>query len=220
MPLETGNTIESLRADYPYSGDPHNQGDDHIRLVKHVLGAQFPGVDGNGFKIAIDATEEEINWLTGLSGNVQGQFDAIGVRLDGLEGKLSAPAGTSLTFYQAAPPEGWTIDDTNNDAMMRVVSAGGGVSGNPSGDSPILNDKVPSHTHETASGGEHTHTTTGWRSVDPLWQISYNHGGIAGAESAGAVAQSAGSHIHSVDANAAAANWEPKYINMIVAVKD
>jgi len=63
MGLETGSTISSFITSNPTSSDPVNQGDDHLRLIKSVLKAQFPGAAGNGFATAITATEAELNSL-------------------------------------------------------------------------------------------------------------------------------------------------------------
>lgn len=63
MGLEAGTTISSLITSNPTSSDPVNQGDDHIRLIKSVLQAQFPGSTSTGFNTAITATEAELNSL-------------------------------------------------------------------------------------------------------------------------------------------------------------
>ena len=63
MGLETGSTISSFITSNPTSSDPVNQGDDHLRLIKSVLKAQFPGSAGNGFNTAITTTEAELNSL-------------------------------------------------------------------------------------------------------------------------------------------------------------
>lgn len=46
MALETGNYIGDLVVANPTPGDPKSQGDDHIRLIKSVLRACFPGFAG------------------------------------------------------------------------------------------------------------------------------------------------------------------------------
>lgn len=63
MGLETGSTISSFITSNPTSSDPVNQGDDHLRLIKSVLQAQFPGTGGLGFNTAITTTEAELNSL-------------------------------------------------------------------------------------------------------------------------------------------------------------
>ena len=149
MPLETTTTLSGLDASWPLGGDPTNKGDDHLRLIKNVLQAQFPGSLGGGFDTPILATEAELNYLTGLTSNAQAQFDALSGRVDALEASLPAPQGTKLSFFQAAAPTGWTQDVANNNAMLRVVNGvGGGIGGS---DSPILNNKVPVHTHIATS---------------------------------------------------------------------
>ena len=42
MPLEISTYISGLDESWPLSGDPTNKGDDHLRLIKHVLQSQFP----------------------------------------------------------------------------------------------------------------------------------------------------------------------------------
>ena len=53
MALESPTYINDLVATNPASGDPVSQGDDHIRNLKSVLRASFPGLseallDGDG----------------------------------------------------------------------------------------------------------------------------------------------------------------------------
>ena len=84
------------------------------------------------------------------------------------------PTGTRLVFAQAAPPTGWTQDtsDAANNRMMRVVnSTGGGTGGSAS---PILNNVVPSHTHE-------------WSANTNTVDINHYHDGTTGGQSTGHV---------------------------------
>ena len=217
MGLETGSTISSFITSNPTSSDPVNQGDDHLRLVKSVLKAQFPGSAGSGFAIPITATEAEINALHGLT-------------------NFYFAPGTRMPFAQAAAPTGWTQDTTDNanNRMLRVVSsAGNGVGGS---ESPILNNTVPYHTHGFATGGQsanhvhydsgHTHTfvwksTTGGTTAggDPnsVSNTTVNTG--TGYASLGGISAD---HYHtgSTDANSNQANWAPRYINMIICSKN
>lgn len=64
MGLETGTYISDLNASNPiHATDPVSQGDDHIRLIKSVLLATFPNVDG-----AVNFTPTEANYLDGVTG--------------------------------------------------------------------------------------------------------------------------------------------------------
>lgn len=78
MALETFTYITSLDAANPASSDNASVGDDHIRGIKTVLTASFPAVAG-----AVTATHTELNYVDGVTSNIQTQLD----------GKLS----TSLT---------------------------------------------------------------------------------------------------------------------------
>jgi len=120
--------------------------------------------------------------------------------------------GTKAPFFQAVAPTGWTQDVTNNDALLRVVSAAGGGTGGTTGfvASPLSTtnahalviSEMPSHTHSyTHVGG------TGSQ------QFVVGAGIVAGAAATtGAVGGGAG-HSHTI-------TWAPKYIDMIVCTKD
>lgn len=142
MGLEVGTTIESLDSSWPLGGDVKSQGDNHIRLLKEVLKATFPGVGGNGFNVPIIAKEDEINFLAGVTSNIQDQLNAITTNTN-----LMAPSGTVLIFFQLVPPAGWTQLAANNDSMLRVVDTGGGSAGGSS--SPISFNSA--HTHSNPS---------------------------------------------------------------------
>lgn len=62
MGLESATFISQLDNANPLGGDPINQGDDHIRLVKSVLQTQFPNITA----AALNATVVEFNKLVGL----------------------------------------------------------------------------------------------------------------------------------------------------------
>lgn len=63
MSLETAGFIKDLVSTNPEGTDPKSQGDDHIRMIKAVLKAQFPGLtDG----IGVTLTENNLNFLGGI----------------------------------------------------------------------------------------------------------------------------------------------------------
>ena len=218
MGLETGSTISSFITSNPTSSDPVNQGDDHLRLIKSVLKAQFPGVAGNGFATAITATEAELNYLSGVTSNIQAQINNF------------LPSGTRIPFAQATAPTGWTQDitDNANNRMLRVVSsAGNGVGGSAS---PILNDTVPSHTH-TFSG---TFTGSALPTHSHLFNTPINNQSLSGGGSSCSnvvgswngttQAVSAGTPSGTITGtnaiNASSSNWTPRYIDMIICSKN
>lgn len=215
MGLETGSTISSFITSNPTSSDPVNQGDDHLRLIKSILKAQFPGAAGNGFATAITATEAEINALHGLT-------------------NFYFASGTRMPFAQAAAPTGWTQDTSDNatNRMLRVVNtAGNGVGGS---DSPIVNSTtMVAHTH-TFTGSAlaaHTHTDSGHLHVDTGSAPAYN--ATSGPDSkqqwtgthntqigyANISSNSAGTPA-GTNSTTTGVSWIPRYIDMIICSKN
>jgi hypothetical protein len=225
MGLETGSTIASFITSNPTSSDPVNQGDDHLRLIKSVLQAQFPGSGGLGYATAIAATETELNYVHGVTSNIQTQINNI------------LPSGTRMPFAQAAAPTGWTQDggDNANNRMLRVVNtAGGGVGGSAS---PVLNNTVPAHTHGFLTGGQnqnHVHFDSGHTHV--VYGVQYggaegggntslntsNNGNVTSAPSNANIGVNNVDHTHSggTDNGSSQTNWTPRYINMIICSKN
>ena len=62
MGLETGTYISDLNSSNPVAGDPVNEGDDHLRLIKATVKASFPSVTG-----AVSATHTELNLIDGVT---------------------------------------------------------------------------------------------------------------------------------------------------------
>ena len=150
------------------------------------------------------------------------------------------PVGTRMPFAQASAPTGWTqaVTDNEDNRMLRVVkTTGGGVAGTSS---PILNNVVPSHTHTFTTGTEsasHTHGIT-----DPGHTHSVPQGTTIGTgeyhapvakvvtgnivSTASVTGISLGTesalHTHSgtSESNGSAANWTPRYIDMIICAKN
>jgi len=213
MGLETGSTISSFITSNPTSSDPVNQGDDHLRLIKSVLKAQFPGAAGSGFATAITATEAEINALHGLT-------------------NFYFASGTRMPFAQAAAPTGWTQDitDNANNRMLRVVNtAGNGVGGS---DSPIVNSTtMVAHTH-TFTGSAlaaHTHTDSGHQHTGHNTPF-YNSGIPGGGNNTTSTPGDTGVAYAQISSNSAGTpagsnsttsgvSWTPRYIDMIICQK-
>ena len=211
MGLETGSTISSFITSNPTSSDPVNQGDDHLRLIKSVLQAQFPGSGGLGYATAITTTEAELNALHGFT-------------------NVGFASGTRMPFAQAAAPTGWTQDasDNANNRMLRVVNtAGNGIGGSAS---PILNNTVPSHTH-IFTGTGHTHTDSGHtHGTGLVVGVGFAGGGFSLFNTTqtfpGLLTNPSYANLSTVtaggtnSANAGASDWSPRYIDMIICAKN
>ena len=221
MGIETANFISGLDKTWPTGLDPLNKGDDHMRLIKRVLKSAFPGVDGDGFKKAITATEDELNFSAGVTSGIQAQINTK-APIE-VEDNLHAPPGTIMFFYQATPPLGWTQVTNDDNSMLRVVDVGGGTSGGT--DSPIAVDF--SHTHATgdhqlleAEMPSHTHSFTFWNDVSQAGPVPGDTAQIQGAKVINSTpAGSDQVHNHG-NTGSSGATFEPRYINVIQAVKD
>lgn len=68
MPLETATYIHDLVASNPAATDGLSQGDDHLRLIKSVLQANFPNFNSAALNSSNSALDAAVNVLTGASG--------------------------------------------------------------------------------------------------------------------------------------------------------
>jgi hypothetical protein len=246
MPLENmvGNKfISDLNANWPAGTDLPDAGDDHLRGIKNVLQKSFPGITG-----PVTLTQDQIN-------------------------RGSIPAGSIVPFFQASAPVGWsrTAGITQTFGIRIVPSATVGATSGGT-DDPVLNDKVPTHTHgfSTTTAGnsaDHVHSfsaVSGFMNQNnshahTVSDTGHSHGGqvvlgagsgLAGGNGAifGAMGTSGSNiainvtdtnhthnvsgstsgisqaHTHSLSGttagNASAANWAPRYIDMILCTRD
>lgn len=156
--------------------------------------------------------------------------------------------GTSMVFYQASAPTGWTQDTTVNDRVLRVVSGSGGstggswtISGVTVNNHTLTVAQIPSHNHGGTTGntspgtnttGGHSHTVRG-RGQNGNSGLRDAGGGFTSTEST----NTAGAHSHTVDPHGhsipsqggggghshgltADGAWRPSYIDVIVATLD
>ena len=97
MGLETATYISQLVDTNPTSSDPVSQGDDHLRLIKEVLQAQFTTLGA----AAVTTTAAELNLLDGVTavGDASGpgsSTDNAIARFDGTGGKTLANSSTTI----------------------------------------------------------------------------------------------------------------------------
>ena len=104
MAFESASYISQLDAANPLATDPKSQGDDHLRLLKTVLKTQFP----NFGTTAITATAAEVNYLSGVTSDIQTQLNAKG-----------AKAGDTWTGNH-----NWDGASLNNSALAGIKTVG------------------------------------------------------------------------------------------------
>lgn len=89
MTVESATYISDLDTSLPAGGDSRAEGDNHIRLIKSALKTTFPNVNG-----AVTATDEQLNYLVGVTSSLQDQLNAAIGKL--CEGRLTAQTGVAM----------------------------------------------------------------------------------------------------------------------------
>lgn len=145
MALETADFINELDENNPTFNDPVGRGDDHARLIKHVLKSTFPNFDG-----PIDLSDDEINELPeDIQNRLDFFFAVIRPHL--------MPAGIILMWSGNinSIPDGWQLCDGSNgtpDLRNRFI-VGAGASYN-------VGNNGGSNTKNTSNDGNHDHGGT------------------------------------------------------------
>lgn len=150
MSLETADFINELDENNPAFNDPVGRGDDHDRLIKHVLKTTFPAFTG-----AVTLSDAEINALP------QDVTDAVAAAVADLSPHL-VPTG-AITMWSgslASIPTGWQLcNGTNGTPDLRnrfVVGAGASYAVGTNGGSNTKTTSSDTHNH----GGTQGHALT------------------------------------------------------------
>lgn len=120
MGLETATYISGLTSSWPPSGDPKNQGDDHIRLIKAVLQSTFP----NGSKAFYFPTALAGAGPTPLVLTAANDKTTVYYTTTGGDAQITLPSG--LTMADA----GWWVEVVKYDVAangVMVVPASGTI---------------------------------------------------------------------------------------------
>lgn len=151
-------------------------------------------------------------------------------------------AGTSMLFYQATAPTGWTAESIN-DKALRVVSSGGtgGTDGGTTAFSSVLTSRtiaqanLPNVNLTAASDGAHQHyvmngtSGTGTPSNSNYLNVTGDYGNnsnyLLGASANVAtigLTSSNGAHTHTVPlgGSGTALDFDVQYSDVIIATKD
>nr|WP_049961852.1 tail fiber protein [Methylobacterium sp. B34] len=150
MSLESANLPRDLDASLPSATDVLVEGDDHIRLIKHVLRATFPNLDA-----AITATAAQLNFPVPTLGVIA-------------YGGSSAPAGWCLCdggTYNKLDGSGTVVAPDLRDRFIIGASANTALAS--TGGSKAISGT-------TAAAGGHTHTGS------TAAAGGHDHGGVTG----------------------------------------
>lgn len=239
MALETGTYISDLVSTNPVGTDTLDKADDHLRLIKSTVKATFPNITG-----AVTATHTELNYVDGVTSNIQAQLDA----------KSVFPAGTLMLFQQTAAPTGWTKQVTHDNKALRVVTGTAGSGGTtaftsvfasrtPSGSisstastgtigstavsgtvgsTTLSIAEMPSHTHDFNANG--TGTVNPPKGYGSTGTVTTNATGGSGSHTH---SFTGGSHSHTLTMDShshtftgTAMDFAVQYVDLIIASKD
>jgi hypothetical protein len=94
MAVESTSGIWSLDATLPLSTDDISEGDDHIRAIKSTLSRTFPNISAT-----VAATNQEIDYLSGVTSAVQGQINTISASLQAVIVTVDALSNQAAIAY-------------------------------------------------------------------------------------------------------------------------
>lgn len=205
MGLETGSFISDLVEDNPDGLDDRSQGDDHIRLIKHVLKTTFPNING-----AVTSTEEQIN-AAAAPGAIC--FPGMIVMWSGTIANI--PSGWKLCNGVGTISTGSPVPNlvnrfvvgsgTDSGGTYNIGGTGGSaniaVSGNTAGHALTIN-QIPSHTHGVRVWGDTSIEVTGFGGSD-----SHGNNAIRQTEAAGG----GQAHSHAISLTLTNANLPPYF---------
>jgi len=143
--------IDSLNENNPAAGDNVSEGDDHIRGIKNTIKNTFPNIDG-----AVNASDEELNFVDGVTSNIQTQLDGkqatlgsgditateLNVDGDGTSGQYLTSDGdgsmswTTLTVDSEATTKDFTVSSSGSATAGRVANI---LSTGETGEYPVVN---------------------------------------------------------------------------------
>ena len=127
MGIETGSYINDLDADWPLATDNVSDGDNHLRLIKKVLKASFPGVDRVSEYISVSTSEPTVSvgkgrlWLnTSTTPNLLYIYDGSNFK----KLPISATVDYKLMGNDTV---GWTLPTAEGTANYPLVTSGSGA---------------------------------------------------------------------------------------------
>lgn len=219
MGLETATYIGDLNEAYPTSGDPRKQGDDHIRLIKAVLKASFPGMSWpytvpppfpTGTRLAFAQGSAPTGWTQDTSDAANNRMLRVVASPGGGTGGSHSPVLNNVVpgHTHTASASGQTANHAHNYSSS---AAGGGAFPTILGDSTF--DPIGAF-----SRGGLLDDNAG-AATNPPWRSQYIN--VADHVHYGTTDPATGDHAHVITVNAnSGTDWMPRYIDLILCTKN
>ncbi len=84
----------------------------------------------------------------------------------------TTPSGTGMLFFMATPPSGWTLQTSQNDVALRIVTGGSG--GSAGGGGHLVSQTITlGHTHTINANGGHNHAADHTHTLDTSGVTSF-----------------------------------------------
>jgi len=201
MGLENATYIDGLVVSNPTGADDFRTADDHMRLIKLVLKNTFPNLTG-----PVTVTQAQLNALAGLT--TLGNF----------------PSGTHMLFVNQNPPDGWTVDASVADKLLRVNNTGGGTGGSwdsietagNTGPHAITVDEMPAHTHNYEGLVSYNGGHFAWYTAGITTNLKADSSKVSGGINESSSPGQAHTHAFRVVTDA---TWRPAYVDAVIGVK-
>lgn len=205
MALETGvATIADLNPLNPSASDLAMEGDDHIRLIKTALKNTFPNINS-----VVNATDEQLNFLVGVTSAIQAQFTTMATAVADLQAQIDKEA-YKITMWPgtaASIPSGYSLCDggavsrTANPKLFAAIGTTYGAGdGSTTFNKPDLRGVVP----RGLDGGRGLDTDRVLGSYQADAVLNHNHSGTtasSGDHNHTGVTDLQGAHTHTFKRN-------------------
>jgi microcystin-dependent protein len=150
MGLETATYITDLVATYPRGTDSKAQGDNHIRLLKEVLQAQFPYLGS----AAVTATAADLNVITGGASSIYDLVYPVGSIYETTSSTSPNTLFAGTTWVRYGDGKVTVGQDSTDTDFDNINDTGGSKT------VTLTSAQMPSHDH-SFSGTTDTETLTG-----------------------------------------------------------
>lgn len=186
MGLETVTYISDFNPLWPLGSDPKSNGDNHLQIIKFGVQNTFINITGQ-----VTATHVEINYLSGVTSNVQVQLtNKANTASPTFTGTVVLPASTSIGTVTAA--EVLTLSGVTS-AIQTQLNAKGAIAG-----------QTWTGTHDYTAGTINVPTATAGDATNKAASTAF----VASAAFSAVLPGQAGNAGKVVKTNGSAASWE------------